>query len=193
MSNDKKYDLLLDLAKLIKKYGFAAFNDLSADLSSPSFKNNFSELLFKIAKTAEETGFKKSKPAKRKQVPRSFRSSLLQIQEEQPEKGKLLLKLFDDLSSKKYLPTLRDIKNFIDDNGLQALNVKSRKNAIIPFVKQFIALETSDIEKIINDIRPFTESDDRSLGGWSDIILKRKPKNYKKQKPLKHVGSNSDE
>lgn len=193
MSDDKKYDLLLDLAKLIKKYGVGPFNDLSADLSSPFFKNNFSELLFKIAKTAEETGFKESKPAKRKQVPRSFRSRLLKIQEEQPEKGKLLLKLFDDLSLKKFLPTLRDIRNFIADNGLQPLNVKSRKNAIIPFVKQLITLETSDIEKIITDIRPFTESDDRSLGGWSDIILKNKPKNSEEQKPLKQEDSNSGE
>ena len=179
MINDKKYDLLLDIAKLVKTYGFEIFFDLSKDLSSPLFKDRLAEILLKTGETAKEIGVNKPKKKIASASKRSFRSQILSLSESQPKKSKLLIKLYDDLSAKRSLPTLRDIKNFIIDNGLQPLNAKSRKNAIIPFVKQFLDLEESDIEKMIYNVLLAVENDDRSLAGWSDIILKKKSNHTK--------------
>lgn len=133
MTNDRKYDLLVEIAKLIKKYGAEIFFNLHEEVSSPLFKERLSEILLKTGRASEEIGFNKPKKGIAKGSQRSFRSQLFNLKESQPKKAELLIKLYDDLTAKRSLPTLRDIKNFIADNGLQRLNAKSRKNAIVRF------------------------------------------------------------
>ena len=174
MSNSKKYDLLIDIARLIKKYGFETFEDLFKDLSSSLFEDNLTKLIFKSAKVSKGVYIKNDKSKESSRSSRTFRSKLIEMNEKEPGKGQLLLRFHDDLSTNKILPTLRDINNFIVDNDLQPLKAKSRKNAIIPVIKQLIHKEKSDIERILNSIQPVGENDDRSLSGWADIILKRK-------------------
>lgn len=193
MTTDKKYDLLADIAKLIKKYGADTFFNLSEEVSSSLFKERFAEILLKAGKASEEIGFNKPKKGIASGSLRSFRSQLLNLKENQPKKAELILNFYDDLAAKRTLPTLRDIKNFITDNGLQPLNARSRKNAIIPLLKQFLNLDNLDIVKITSNIPIITENDDRSLAGWSDIILKKKPKNSEELKPPEQNGSNHDE
>jgi len=193
MNNDKKYDLLADIAKLIRKYGSDTFFNLYEEVSSSLFKERLAEILLKTGKASEVIGFNKPKKGIDLASQRSFRSQLFNLKESQPKKAELLIKLYDDLTAKRSLPTLRDIKNFIADNGLQPLNAKSRKNAIVPLLRQFLNLEEPDIEKITSNIPIATENDDRSLAGWSDIILNKKSKNSEERKPPKKDGSNHDE
>lgn len=193
MTTEKKYDLLADIAKLIKKYGADTFFNLAEEVSSSLFKERFAEILLKAGKASEEIGFKKPKKGIVPGSQRSFRSQLLNLKETQPKKAELILSFHDELTAKRSLPTLRDIKNFITDNGLQPLNAKSRKNAIIPLLRQLLKLDDQYIVKITSNIPIITENDDRSLAGWSDIILKKKPENVEELKPPKQNGSNHDE
>ena len=188
MTTDKKYDLLVDIAKLVKKYGFETFLNLYEEVSSSLFKERFAEILLKTGKASEEIPFDKPKKGAALASQRSFRSQLFNLSESQPKKSDLLIKFYDDLTAKRSLPTLRDIKNFIEDNGLQPLNAKSRKNAIVPLVRQFLNLAEPDIEKLTCNIPILTGNDDRSLAGWSEIILKKKFKNPEDREPTKQDG-----
>ena len=174
MTNEKEYDLLIDIIKLIKKYGFETFEDLAKELSSPSIQEKLPEILSKTVKSVKKYPIKQPRSKKTTDSPRSFRAKLSKLKETEPEKGRILLNFYDDLLSKRCLPNVRDIENFISDAGLRPLTAKARQNAIIPFLKQLVLFEVTEIEKLLINVPPLVKDNDRSLAGWSDIILKKK-------------------
>jgi hypothetical protein len=94
-----------------------------------------------------------------------------QTWESEPKRNVLLLQLYEDLMSKTLLPTLRDAKTFAQDNGLSVIKVTSREKAIVALVKAFLLLSPASVENYFIKIQPVTSKDDRSLEGWSNIIL----------------------
>lgn len=193
MTDDKKYDLLIDIAKLIKKYGADTLLSLYDEVSSLQFDKKLAAILLKAGQVSKQLELHEKPKQEISLGPqRSFRSQLVHLNETQPRKAGFLITFYDNLTAKRSLPTLRDINDFIADNGLQPLKAKSRKNAITQLVKQLLNSKEEDIEKIAGNIPVAGESDDRSLAGWSDIILKKKPKGPEEVKPPKQEDSNND-
>jgi hypothetical protein len=176
--SSKKYDLLLEIVKLVKKYGYETFEDLSKELSSELFKEKIPIMLKEISLLTKEPAIKKSRTKKEGSASGSFRSQLEKYQVENPQMAYILSNLYDDLLEKKYLPTLASVKNFALDNGLKPLKAKSRRNGIIPLLKQLMELDQNYIKKVLKSIGDYSEKDDRSLAGWSDIILKKDQRLY---------------
>lgn len=170
MNNKKEFDLLCDLARLLKKYGPEPFEGLASEISNPEFAERFVEVLRTTA-----TVFRRLPRAERKSRIRSsgndFRSTLTSVEKSNAEKGALLIQLYDGLTTKSLLPTLREMKNFALDNGLPPLKSTSHEKAIIPFVKTFLQMPLEDIRDYLRRIQPSPSSDDRSLEGWSRIIF----------------------
>ncbi|MDQ3398292.1 MAG: hypothetical protein M3511_11095, partial [Deinococcota bacterium] len=118
-------------------------------------------------------------PLKVKQTPRNFRSSIFEIKEDEPEKSELLLKLYDDLLAKTALPSLRDIHEFLADTELPPLKATSRSKAIVPLIKTLMTLQMPDLRAKLSKIESLSTQDDRSLEGWSNIILNKDQRNLK--------------
>ena len=172
MNDNKKYELLSDVVRLVKKYGPETFEDLSHVLADPKFIERVTEVLettAKVARNARRIGKKRFDNSQRK----DFRSSLVSVTLVETEKGALLTDLYDRLKSKEILPTLKEMQNFALDNGLPSLKATSREKAIIPFVKAFIPMSGQDARDYLKRIQP-KASHDRRLEGWSDIIFKKK-------------------
>src|SRR5687767_11741141 len=108
MNDRSELELLVEIAKLLKKYGPETFEKLAENLSSPEFSERLTSVLFTTARAARS--IKKDFSAEPKQTPRDFRSSLVALAKTESEKSDLLIKFYDGLSAKLLLPTLRDIQ-----------------------------------------------------------------------------------
>lgn len=169
MNNRLEFDLLAEIARLLKKYGPETFDSLAENLAKPEFSERLAELLSttgKAARKAQATATRNEQG----RSPRDFRSSLLALRESDPEQSALLVRLYDDLAAKTVLPTLRDVRAFASDAGLSPTTATSRDKAVIPLIKALMSLPTDDIRSRLATIRPVS-ADDRSLEGWSNLIL----------------------
>jgi hypothetical protein len=177
VSNNSDFDLLADIARLLKKYGPEAFERLAENLSSPEFL----EHLVTILKTSTKAGMTANigrHTRKKKQSSADFRSSLTALDDK--EKAELLLKFYDGLMSKTLLPTLRSLQSFISDAGLPPSKTKVREKAIIQAIRTLRALSLDELKSILSTVSQAPLQDDRSLEGWSNIILnKKRPSNLK--------------
>jgi hypothetical protein len=170
MTENNEFALLSDIAKLIKKYGPETFESLAGQMSKPEFTQQMIEILSTTAKVARRAKSDEHQTGSTR-IRKDFRSSLIELNETEPEKGTILIQLYDSLSEKRVLPTLRAMQTFTSDNGLPPLKAKLRDKAIVPFVKSFLPIPIEDVKLLVQQLRPALNNDDRSLAGWSDIIF----------------------
>jgi hypothetical protein len=167
MSENSELDLLADIAKLLGKYGVNSFEQLSSRLANPEFAKSLSLVLEKVASEGRKANVLK-KEKKSPILQRDFRHTLLA---QETEKANILVKLYDDLMAKSILPSMRDLETFSLDNNLPKINATSRQKAVIPFLKTLLPLPLEDLILLLAKLKPRVSSDDRSLEGWSNIIL----------------------
>ncbi len=168
MNYNKEYELLKDLAKLLQKHGPESFKSLALLFSDKELAETISNILFEVHHHSELIKKTQKKLSKNK----TLRSSIIELNKDDPERTNLLLSIYDKLEENKYLPTLKQIRLFCEDNALKPISARSRKSAINQFVKVMMELSSSDISSVkkLLDEKP----EDRTLDGWSSIILNRK-------------------
>jgi hypothetical protein len=169
--NNRDFDLLADIAGLLKKYGPEAFEHLAERLSSPELLERLVSILRTSAKAAGTANIGKQ-PRKKKQSSADFRASLMLLEDK--EKAELLVRFYDGLMAKTILPTLRDLQSFVSDAGLSPLKAKIREKAVIQVVKNLRSISLEELQSAISTVRQESFQDDRSLEGWSNIILNKK-------------------
>jgi hypothetical protein len=170
MNNKNEFDLLSEIAKLVKKYGPETFERLAAQVSRPEFHQQLADILSATAKVSRSSQSDKD-ISKAKESLQTFRTTLVELEKMQPDKGSILLQLYDGLITKMFLPTVRDIQAFVTDNGLPPLKATSRDKAIVPFIKVFLSMPSEEVKEYLKRIQPSADTDDRSLAGWSNIIF----------------------
>ena len=177
MTRSVKATLLEDLASLLKKHGPAAFTELAEFLRNPDGVTD----LISILEASEAAGRKAivARPSGRGESERTERvvkRLLIDITDDDPEKAKSLSKFYQMLSEKRVLPTLRDLRGFADESGLRQVTTSSRDRAIPPLLRNLAQRSAEEIDVILQQIRPADTQGDRTLEGWTDLILgKRQP------------------
>ena len=131
MINDSKaYDLLEEIAKLLKKYDKDTFLNLANILKDPKLSDQIAVILENTAKLSPQKKRTRKRPSALEERTR-FRESLVVLGKAEPEKSKTLLLLFDSLQAKAILPSLRDLTNYISDQGMPVPKAKSRDKVIM--------------------------------------------------------------
>jgi hypothetical protein len=171
MKEDPELDLLADIVRLLKKFGPEPFERLAEQLSSPEFLERVRLLLSAGARACRESETKGFVRAKKDRYEGGFRLALVELQKTEPEKASLLLKFYDDLSSKSVLPTLKDLRAFALSAGLPPLTESTRPKALVRLVESLQAQPLEELRKILSRIEPIPDSEDRSLSSWARIIL----------------------
>lgn len=169
MKNRPELDLLVDLAKLVKKHGPEPFEILANSIRSTDFAKELADLLSTSASVARATTKKRGKPTKRESVT-SLENTLVVLQQTEPQKYELITDFYNALQKKAVLPTVRDIKAFVLDCGLPEIRGNSRQKSIAPLVKRLILLSTENLSIKLR-IPKSGQKGERSLEGWTDIIL----------------------
>lgn len=173
MNEKHELDLLIDLAKLIKKHGPEAFEALATTIFSPEKSQLISNLLTQSANIGRAS--EESRKGKSTRKARSIKDLIYSIRESEPQKYNILLKFHDDYLSKAILPTLRDVKEFAQECGFTEIRGNSRKNFLGPLIKELIKMPEDELKSILNILIKY-EKADRSLEGWSDLILGKERK-----------------
>lgn len=173
MTSKKEILLLNEILKLMNKYGPDVFESLAESLSKPSFKEAIIIILSTTAEAEKKHKILKKKTPTRKKPKENSKSWLIELEKKQPEKADNLITLNEKLIAKKALPTLKEIKSFVSDISPRPINAKSRDRAILPLLKILSTMQPDEMRKIIATIPTVIENDDRSLEGWSNIILER--------------------
>ena len=173
MKNNKEFELLSDLAKLINKYGPETFEALCEQISNPKFTRDLVILLSTTAKAYRVVPKTKTR-SRPKLSKNTFLSSL---EGSDAEKAALLMEFYDGLKNRSVLPTLREMKDFATDNGLPPVKSTSREKALMPFVRTFLKMPVEEIREHLKRIKPIRSSGDRTLEGWSQIIFGKDGKN----------------
>lgn len=164
-------DLLVDLAKLIRKYGPEPFEILANSNRSTDLMKKLTHLLSTSARIARETPIR-GKATKKKTVT-LLEKTLALLQETEPQKYELISAFYDALQTKSVLPTIRDVKAFASDCGLPQIRENSRQKSIAPLMQRLILLPTEELSKKLK-IPQWNQQGDRSLEGWTNIILGEK-------------------
>ncbi|MBT9132901.1 MAG: hypothetical protein DDT32_01315 [Syntrophomonadaceae bacterium] len=172
MTENPEFALLVDIAKLLKKYGPDTFESLAKAISSPQFSEQLTSILVNTATIGRPLQEKKGYRNRPNTTQRDFRSSLVSLSQTEPEKAKLLISFYDGVGAKTLLPTLRDLQSFASDAGLPPLKATSRIKAIMPLTRALIPMDVQELSALLSSIRSVSPSDDRSLEGWTNIILK---------------------
>lgn len=176
MSTGREFELLGELAKLLKKYGADEFKRLAQQLSDQAFLEQLTGILSTVAKAAESVG-KAGKTSGRGGSLSDLRASLESLREAEPDKSALLLELYDRLVAKRVLPTLADIRAFAVQAGLPPLAPASRPKAVVELLDALSPLPVDDVRSRLATIKPVGKEDDRSLAAWTRIILDKDLRN----------------
>lgn len=175
--------LLIDIIKLLNKHGPDSFLSLSKTISDGLFLSNLELILTEIAKSDKDFSI----VGKRQQTTKyNIRKQLLELTQKQPEKGQILVDFYNGLTDKKYLRNLRDIREFADELKLPAVKATSRDRALGPLMRGLMNLQLSELKPALMEIYEVdSENNDRSLAGWSKLILNgpRHPQHDKQYSP----------
>jgi hypothetical protein len=171
VNNQSELDLLLDLAKLIKKYGPEPFESLAKSITTSDLQKRLTDLLSISSNIAKTTHVGSKKTTKRESA-NSLQNTLSVLKQTSPQKHELILNFYNAFQQKTILPTMRDVNYFIQDCGLPEIKGSTRQKAIGPLIKRLILLPTDQLSKHLNFPKTGT-SGDRSLEGWTNIILNK--------------------
>jgi hypothetical protein len=159
--------LLVDLVKLLKKHGPETFRVLAAALRDPDQLANLSETLDVLSQQSSRFGV-----TARKGTPQrtGLRKQLDTLAETAPDKAALLRRLLEQLMAADGIP-LPELRTYARQAGLPQLKSGDRARVAQAFVTALIDLDTSQIQKHIEQLATTPQESDRDLAGWSRIIL----------------------
>lgn len=167
MSETSELDLLVEIAKLLRRFGPKTFESLAIELSRGELPAALASILASAAKVAPRSENRSKSP----RTPSDLRPALVALGESEPEKASLLLDVYDRLTDQSLLPTLRDIRMFAADAGLSVPKKGNRVETITSLIKNLQRLPAAELEAKCSALKSSGERSDRSLEGWSRIIL----------------------
>jgi len=172
LKHKSEFELLRELAELLRRYGPETFEKLATEISSPHFSKMLGSMLSSVAMAGRHAQISRSEQKKsRRKLEGGIPSILVQLRTTEPEKSTLLARFYDSLSAKAVLPTLREIQEFAADAGLPRLKATAREKAITPLLKGLMSLPVKEMRDRLALLKPVSKEDDRSLEGWTNIIL----------------------
>ena len=177
MTQSDKFVLLRDLASLLNKHGPTAFTELADFLRNPAAVTDLISILETSGAAGRRAGIiRPSEKGKSQGTKENVKHLLADINAKDPEKAKLLSTFYDMLSTKRVLATLRELKGFADDNGLRPVTASSRAKAIPPLLRELATTSMEQIHVTLQRARSAATQGDRTLEGWTDVILgQRRP------------------
>jgi hypothetical protein len=171
MNDKSEFDLLADLAKLMKKHGPQTLDNLAELVSRPNFGEQLASVLKATAKVSTST-----LPRQRAEMPtRDFRYSLVKLEMSEPDKSALLVAFYDGVMAKQLLPTLDELNSFASTLQLEPFKRTPRDKATYYLTKKLMTFSLEDLKRAISLAPPTDRNgNDRSMDGWSQLILSKK-------------------
>lgn len=179
MSDYPEFELLQDLAKLLRKHGPDVFDGLAGLFEKPEFVERLRQILLAAAKTARQSGVTQARPCSPKPSLHDYRLSLIDHEQPGSEKSALLVRLYDRLMAKTLFPTMRELRAFAESSGLQVSKSSVRPKAIVEILDELRQRSLEELRPILSRLPPVEGASDRSLENWTRIIFDKELRSRK--------------
>jgi hypothetical protein len=170
VTEERRFELLRELGRLLARFGPESFANLAAYLREPGTVADLSEILDRVAEAGRQRGRSRREGSQR---PSNLRGWLSALREREPVKGALIGDFYDAVVSRQVLPTLGELRRFASDNGLGPVNATSRDKAVGPLVRALASRSEEEIRSFMARIAEVGKGGDRTLQGWADLILRK--------------------
>lgn len=168
MNQSRSLDLLIELVRLLKKYGPDEFRSLAELLRNPVCAGELADTLRAVADNVN--GAPQAKPAK---SPPSERTGVMgrihRLSETAPEKAAHLRAILESLSSTDGISTSA-IREYAVRAGLPALPVGGRRKVVAGLIDTLFEMDLPALEAHARTLVTASTAT-RHLEGWSRIIL----------------------
>jgi len=171
--NSLSIKLLSEIIKLWGKYGKGAFTDLSRMLSQDNFPEEVAHLLDSYMNTVSKQKKTKRKTSTIRNVGTKILNDIEIMRNNQPEKAELLSLLNEQFMNKEILPTLKDIRVYLEYEQLPMTKARSRDKAAESLFKLFMNMTTTELRRHLSNLPKTSDNYQRSLSRWSDIISRK--------------------
>lgn len=165
----EEYDIaiLSSLGRLVDRYDPRRLIRLAELLRDPQRARGLADALEDAAATALRG---KASP-KGQKSDRVGMAVLKELRLSEPEKHSALAEVRHQLLSRTILSSMDELRRFALMHDLSIGKASSRTAAIAPFLRSLSKLETSEILSIRDSIT-HSDSDNRSLDRWRDVIVR---------------------
>jgi len=171
--NNLSIKLLSEITKLWGKYGKGAFTDLSKLLSQDNFPEEVAHLLDSYVNAVSKQKKTKRKTSPRRYVGTKILNDIETMRNNQPEKAELLSLLNEWLMNKEILPTLKDIRVYLEYEQLPMTKAHSRDKAVEWLFTLFMKMTITELREHLSNLPKTSDDYQRSLSRWSDIISRK--------------------
>jgi hypothetical protein len=171
MTERVEFQLLGELAKLLRKYGPEPFERLAKTITSEEMARHLAALL---TKAAEAGRLAELKGGRRGGVESEVDRLLSELRARDQTKFNLLNPIRSQLESKTLLPAMRDIREAVEATGIPSGSNQPRNRLIAKLISHLALLPADEIERKLTLLRDRYPSD-RSLAAWSGVILRETP------------------
>ena len=172
MIDQKELELLIELKRLINKYGNETLTDLINHLRDESFLTNIEILSKKIQSIKMSTKRKKVKTDYSKKIDDLLKG----IEKNNNEQSILLKKFLTKLNKKDYFKTVKELSKYLTESGIYQKNIKTWPHGKFILLSHLSQQDILQIQKNIDEIEKIIDANDRSLEGWSKIIFDKPQK-----------------
>lgn len=117
-------------------------------------EQNFEEIEAELAAAQN-----KKKTGTRRSQPRSASEIAAEISRNEPERSHSLQKLASRYDNKTFLPTLRDVRRFLDRTGVSDSKPKDRRRAALQVVTALSRVSAQELDQLAASPEHETESD----------------------------------
>ncbi|MBI5826895.1 MAG: hypothetical protein HZB22_04125 [Deltaproteobacteria bacterium] len=173
MNESRRFDLLSDLARLIKKHGIDAFAELANYLSHPEAIEHLITIIEGTFKAGQSASIDKDRGAQGAGRGTGVKRLIDDLEKSDPQKAEIISAFYHTLLAKNALPSIKEMRDFSIDTGLKPVHAKSRDKAIFPLLKDIAARPLNEVKDIIGRISLRGIGDDRTLEGWAKVILNK--------------------
>jgi hypothetical protein len=167
-------ELLVDLAKLFRKYGPEPFESLALRIASPESSAHLASLLRQSAGIARREGVN-SATKKSGEVDRF----LARLRESDPEKWGHLQQFAIDILSRTLPISNSELADAVKDLGERAASRDPRQKLALSLIQLLAKMPIGDIQSYLHRFVERSEKSpdrDRSLSAWADLIMRDAPK-----------------
>lgn len=166
-----RFEVLSDLALLLRKHGPTAFLELADFFRDPASVKRFVVVLDSLAEAGQksriESQSERNRPRRKWKTVKTLLEEMRLID---PEKAKILSAFYESLQSKQILASIADMRAFVEEYGLNLAPAPARAKYIAPLLRDLAGRPLEEIRAMLGGIKP-AHLETSALKEWTNIIL----------------------
>jgi alanyl-tRNA synthetase len=167
MNKESNKDLLIDLARLVKKHPPEEWESVINWFKDEERREKLLAIIQELAGVSKKIH---DKSRRKRNIP-GIAYLLDEVRQIDPQKAELLRQFWNKLRSREVLPTFSTMRMFAEAAGLPIISAKKREQAVNELMRQFMNLPYDEIQDTLQKALIARSNFGEDYGRWVDLIL----------------------